>query len=226
MEAQEKAPASPDSRYVVGECLYTDEFSNGLSQWQTELEKGGTLSAKDGTLSIDVPGGCSLWFKHLIEGPVLIQYDATAVSKGGPNDRVSDLNCFWMARDSRSPKALFATPRSGKFSDYNQLLTYYVGIGGNSNKTTRLRRYIGDAVNRPLRPEDDLSNPADLLQPNQKQTIQIVADGSLIQLFRDGKKLFEMNDTAPYTSGWFAFRTVQSHLTFQHFQVWRLKSPH
>ncbi|MGC3988594.1 MAG: DUF6250 domain-containing protein [Chthoniobacteraceae bacterium] len=226
LEARETAPASPDSRYVIGDCLYQDDFSNGLSQWQPELEKGGSLSARDGTLTVDVPGGCSLWFKSKLDGPVLIQYEATAVSQGGGNDRVSDLNCFWMARDSRSPANVFATARTGKFSDYNQLLTYYAGIGGNSNKTTRFRRYIGDAVNRPLRPQDDLPDAADLLQPNRSQTIQLVADGPLIQLFRDGKKLFEMNDPAPYTSGWFALRTVQSHLTFRHFRVWRLKSPH
>jgi Domain of unknown function (DUF6250) len=30
------------------------------------------------------------------------EYQAAAVSAGGPNDRVSDLNCFWMATDRHS----------------------------------------------------------------------------------------------------------------------------
>ena len=75
------------------------------------------------------------------------------ISAGGKNDRVSDLNCFWMARDSRNPDDLFAVHRTGKFADYNQLLCYYVGVGGNTNTTTRFRRYIGDANTRPLLPQ-------------------------------------------------------------------------
>ena len=45
---------------------------------------------------------------------------------------------------------MFAQARSGAFADYNDLLTYYVGLGGNRNTTTRFRRYIGDPVLRPL----------------------------------------------------------------------------
>src|SRR5581483_7403466 len=109
---------------------------------------------------------------------------------GGPNDRVSDLNAFWMATDSRSPKDLFATKRSGKFADYNQLRTYYVGQGGNSNTTTRFRRYIGDAVERPLLAEHDLRSRDVLLEPNVWQSIRLVAMGSRIQYYRDGRLIF------------------------------------
>ena len=41
---------------------------------------------------------------------------------------------------------MFARLRSGTFAEYNDLLTYYVGLGGNRNTTTRFRRYIGDPV--------------------------------------------------------------------------------
>jgi hypothetical protein len=157
----------------------------------------------------------------MLTGPVSIEYVATVVSKGGPNDRVSDLNCFWMARDCRSPADIFGTKRSGEFADYNQLLTYYAGLGGNANTTTRFRRYIGDATLRPLRPGDDLRYAADLLVANTPQKIVLVADGNLIQFYRDGKRLFEMNDPQPYTSGWFAFRTTHSHLVIRDFRVYR-----
>ena len=75
------------------------------------------------------------------------------IHAGGTHDRVSDLNCFWMATDSRSPDDLFATRRSGKFSDYDRLRTYYVGLGDNGNSTTRFRRYIGTQDLRPLLPD-------------------------------------------------------------------------
>jgi hypothetical protein len=180
------------------------------------------VQSRDGKLVIDVPAGCTVWFKPVIKGPVLIEYEATVIKAVGPNDRVSDLNCFWMARDARSPKDIFATRRSGKFTDYNQLRTYYVGLGGNSNTTTRFRRYIGDVENRPLLPEHDLRDPKDLIVPNVPQTIRLVACGPLIQYYRDDRRLFELIDTEPYTSGWFGFRTVHNHMAIRRFRVYRL----
>lgn len=206
----------------AGDLLFSDDFSHGLANWTTELEAGGSVTATSGTLTIDVPAGASVWFKPLLTGPVVIKYDATVINNGGPNDRVSDLNCFWMARDARSPANIFGWKRSGTFADYNQLLTYYVGVGGNTNTTTRFRRYVGDPIGRPLRPGDDLQDAADLLVPNKPQQILLVANGNVIQFYRDKKKLFEMNDPKPYTSGWFAFRTTHSHLAITNFCIYKL----
>ena len=111
-------------------------------------------------MEIDVPAGCTVWLKQRLDGPVMIEYEATVLRAGGANDRVSDLNCFWMARDSRSPDDLFATPRSGKFADYNPLKCYYVGLGGNTNTTTRFRRYVGDTLlTTHSCPQNDLRRP-------------------------------------------------------------------
>ncbi len=216
------APLSPDPRFTVGEVLAIDDFSGDLGRWRPELESGGIVAVRDGALEIDVPGGCSVWFASPLEGPLLIIYAATAVSAGGPNDRVSDLNCFWMATDTRSPGDLLATIRSGKFADYDQLRCYYVGLGGNGNSTTRFRRYIGQTGNRPLLAEHDLSAKEFLLVPNARQTIQLVAAGGTIGYYRDGRQLFAYDDPAPYTRGWFAFRTVASHFEIRHFRVYRL----
>jgi Domain of unknown function (DUF6250) len=213
-----------DDRFQIGEVTVKDDFDGDLSHWTVESENGGQVQARDGALEIDVPAGCTVWLKKSIIGPVMIEYEATMVQAGGKNDRVSDLNCFWMARDARSPDDLFATHRSGKFADYNQLKCYYVGLGGNSNTTTRFRRYIGDDTLRPLRPQDDLRDKQFLLIPNVSQTIRLVACGKLIQYYRDDRRIFEMNDAEPYTSGWFGFRTTQNHMTIRHFRVYSLKS--
>ena len=149
---------------------------------------------------------------------------ATAVSAGGENDRVSDLNCFWMADDVRSPGDLFATKRTGVFGDYDQLRCYYVGYGGNANTTSRFRRYLGERGNRPLLPEHDLAGAENLLVPNAAQRIQLVAAGSTIGFYHNGRRLFAYDDPAPYTRGWFAFRTVKSHLRIRDFHVYRLVS--
>jgi hypothetical protein len=216
------AVESPDPRYRVGEILYQDDFRSGLGQWITEAEKPGKIRAANGTLDIDVPAGCTLWFKPCLSGPVMIEYQAAAIKSVGQNDRVSDLNCFWMAQDERTPSDLFTTPRTGRFADYDRLLCYYVGLGGNNNTTTRFRRYIGETNDRPLLPENDLRAPADLLQPNIIQTIRAVACGPLIQFYRNERRLFQMSDSSPYTQGHFAFRTVASHLQFSHFRIYRL----
>jgi hypothetical protein len=216
------AAAPAGAPFTVGPLLSTDDFTTGLAQWTAELEKPGTVEARGGLLSVDVPVGCTVWFRPVLEGPVMIEYEARMVKAGGPNDRVSDLNAFWMASDARSPGDLFATHRSGRFADYNQLRTYYAGQGGNGNTTTRFRRYIGDTTERPLLPEHDLRTPDALLRPNEWQTIQLVALGNRIQYYRDGRRIFDFSDAEPYTRGHFGFRTTYSHVELRRFRVYRL----
>ena len=214
----------PDPRFTIAATLFSDDFVNDSGQWISELENGGKVSMKNGKLEIDVPAGASIWFKPLLKSPILIEYEATVIKAEGPNDRVSDLNCFWMARDPRHPDNLFATHRSGKFADYNSLLTYYVGMGGNGNTTTRFRRYIDDPVQRPLLPQYDLRNRDDMITPNKSQFIQLVAAGRTIEFYRDGERLFQYDDSDPYKSGWFAFRTTKNHIQVRRFRVYALET--
>jgi uncharacterized protein DUF6250 len=204
-----------------GRQIFTEDFRHGLSRWTAEVEKPGKIEARNGVLTIDVPAGCTLWFRPELPTGITIEYEARMVRAGGPNDRVSDLNAFWMATDARSPNDLFATKRSGKFADYNCLRAYYVGQGGNSNTTTRFRRYIGDAEERPLLPEHDLRTPDVLLQPNVWQLIRLEARGNRIRYYRDSRLIFDFTDPEPYTKGRFAFRTTQSHIEIRNFRVYR-----
>jgi len=220
---REAQPVSPDARYQLAGVIQQDDFQEGLASWTAESERPARVTASGGTLDIDTPAGLTLWLRPELQGPVLIEYEAEAVSAGGPNDRISDLNSFWMATDPESAAGPVGR-RSGAFSDYNALRTYYVGLGGNGNTTTRFRRYVASTTERPLLPGNDRSSPQDLLRPNQFQRIRIVADGSLIQYFRDDRKVLEYTDAQPYTRGWFAFRTTQSHLHIRDFRVYRLVS--
>jgi hypothetical protein len=206
----------------LGSLIAADNFENGLGQWVIELEQGGSVTAEQGTLEIDVPAGATLWFKQELISPVAITFEATAVDAGGPNDRVSDINTFWMA-SNRERTAPFKEQRSGAFAEYNDLLTYYVGLGGNWNTTTRFRRYIGHAELRPLLPEHDLSSPDALITANRKQTIVLVANENRIEYWRDGVRLLQYDDPAPYTGGWFAIRTTRSHLRIERLRIHRLE---
>jgi hypothetical protein len=227
--------AASDRRYRAGRLLYADDFRHGMTDWRVEMEQPdsatGSVTAKDGVLDIDVPAGVTVWFRRELEGPVMISYEATVVSAGGPNDRVSDLNSFWMATDPRSPEDLFARPRSesrsGAFAEYNLLRMYYVGLGGNGNTTTRFRRYIGDQADRPLLPADDISvaeHPDEGIVANKSQTVTLVADGGLIQYWRNGKNIFETIDPEPYTRGWFGIRTTKNHMRVKNLRIVQLVS--
>ena len=204
--------------------IHRDDFRAGLANWRIEAERPGRIAARGGVLDIDVPAGVTLWFGAPLQGPVAIDFDVTAVSEGGANDAVSDVNCFWMASDSRVASGdVIARTRSGAFADYDELRTYYAGIGGNRNSTTRFRRYIGKRDDRPLLPQHDLSAPADLLVPNRRFHVRLIADGSRIGLIRDGRALFRLDDPQPYTRGHFGFRTTKSHLRVEAFRVSTLR---
>lgn len=210
------------SREPREQLLYRDDFASGLGNWVVEAERPGVIAAAGGVLDVDVPAGVTLWFRHTLEGPIMIDYDVTAVARGGPHDEASDINCFWMATDTRARSGdVLAVRRSGAFADYDLLKTYYAGIGGNRNTSSRFRRYVGRAGDRPLLPQHDLSAPADLIEANRRYHIRLIANGSTIQLQRDGRTLFHLDDPAPYTRGHFGFRTTQSHLRFENFRVHR-----
>jgi rhamnogalacturonan endolyase len=204
------------------QLIGSDDFNRGLDQWHIEAEEPSAVTVRNGALDIDAPAGLTLWWKQKLHGPLVIEYLATAVQTGGTNDRVSDLNCFWMATDPAHPEDLFAVPRHGAFAEYDTLHTYYVGLGGNGNTTTRFRRYIGRAGERPLLPENDRTTSGDLLVPNQEQTIRLIADGNTITYERNGSRLFTYHDDEPYYEGWFALRTVHSHLQIRQLRIYSL----
>ncbi len=204
---------------MFGAVLHANE---PRAEWKIEQVAPGTATQRAGELVIQDTGGCTAWWSERLVAPVEITYEATLVMAGGKTDRLSDLNCFWMAQDPRSAAAPFAAgqARTGKFSDYDSLLTYYVGYGGNNNATTRFRRYDGTAA-RPLLPEHDLSEPKFLLEPNRTYRIRLVARDGKAEFYRDGELIFSFTDPAPLTAGWFAIRTVRSHLVVKYLKIGR-----
>lgn len=195
----------------------------GLPGWTVEAEAGdaATVRALHGEIiDIDTPKGLSLWWNEPVEGPVKISFEAKAIDAGGPNDEVSDVNAFWMATDPAAPdlSPLFYG-RSGAFATYDTIKTYYVGIGGNRNTTTRMRRYVGETGNRPLLPENDRSDAAVMLKPNVWTDVTLTADGQTVAVDYDGKRIFTMQDDDPYKKGWFALRTTKSHLQIRNVRI-------
>jgi hypothetical protein len=204
------------------EPVAADDFQTDAGRWVVEQMPGGKVTIGDGALVIEGAGGCTVWWREKLKAPVVISYEATVIAAGGPHDRVSDLNCFWMATDPRRADLLAAGHgRTGKFEDYDALRTYYVGQGGNTNTTTRFRRYAGGGA-KPLLPEHDKRDRSVLLEGNRayRITVMALADGT-VRYYRDDELIFDFKDPAPLTEGWFGFRTVQSHLRIRDFKITR-----
>jgi hypothetical protein len=184
--------------------------------WVIEQQQPGSATFRNGMLEIRDKNGCTVWFRRPLMAPVRIRFTATLRSTG----RVSDLNCFWMATDPRCPEDLFHPrhERTGAFSTYDSLRTYYVGYGGNNNTTTRFRRYDGTGA-RPLLPEHDLKGENVLLKPEQPYHIEITVAQGVTRYARNGEVLFTFRDAQPLETGWFGFRTVDSHIDVTAFEI-------
>ena len=201
------------------------------THWHIEAESPKTRVLWRGdTLDITSPQGLSLWWDEPMQAPCTITYQACVVMEGGPCDRLSDLNCFWMATSplshggEASPFSGMAE-RGGRFMESYRLQCYYLGYGGNHNTTTRFRRYGGDtlAITDPTRRPailKEYTDAAHLLRPNHWYTVRIeVTSDGRTRYFIDDECLVDYLDTSPLLHGWFAFRTTWSHIRLTAFNV-------
>lgn len=190
-----------------------------LRDWRIEAEDpNARVTEQAGVIDIDTRKGLTLWSMTPVASPVTIRFEAMAVAEGGANDTASDLNAFWMATETGrggGPRR----PRHGAFGAYDELRTYYVGIGGNRNTTTRFRRYVGIPGKRPILPEHDKRAPADLLVANRWTRIALIANGHTVAVERDGVRLFTLHDPQPYSRGYWGLRTTWSHLRIRRVRV-------
>jgi hypothetical protein len=199
------------------EELYSDTFSDDLSNW---LAEGTPPQLTGREMELDAPVGSVVWFKPELSGDVLIEYDVTVLRMGGMNDRVSDLNCFWMATDPVDPNDLFAvgTHREGVSARYDNLNLYSVSYGAEANSTTRFQRHEG-GQHEVL---GEYTDPAHLIIPNHTYHIQLVACDGVVEFYRDGERLFHYVDPEPYRRGRFGLQTVENHLSMDNFRVVRI----
>lgn len=207
---------------VETQLIYNEDFNEHINNWTTEQREGGTVKLLGNKMDIDDANGCTVWFNQELTGNIMIEYDAIVIDNGGKNDRVSDLNCFWMARDSENTH-FFAnsTTRGGKFQNYHNLKLYYVGLGGHNNTKTRFRRYAGGGE-RPCLPEHDLSDEQYLITANQPNTIRLIVYNGQVQYYRNNQLIYDFYDEHPYTNGYFGIRTYKNHMTVDNFKVFKL----
>jgi hypothetical protein len=218
-DAQDNNDVNSIEQYEKSRLLYQDGFDDGMTNWVVETPDSphSKVEIEKGKLVIDVDNGATIWFKTKLSGSILIEYYRKVLMNNGHNDRLSDLNQFWMATDPRRENVF---TRSGVFSEYDSLRLYYAGIGGNSNSTTRFRKYQGTGERTLL---FDLRDEQHLLQPNKNYLIQIVVYDGTTKVFVDGELYFSFKDDTPLTEGYFGFRTVKSHQEVDNFKVYELR---
>jgi hypothetical protein len=176
------------------------------------------------TLEIRSPKGLTLWFRQKLNSNIVIDYDA-CIMKEYENDRLSDLNCFWLATDPMYDDIWHrAKWRSGIFNRCYSLQCYYLGFGGNNNTTTRFRKYNGDFSSF----EDHKRKPAviiefndesHLLKANHWYHIHIESEGKKVIYMIDNQTIVEYEDSKPLRSGWFGFRTTHTRARMANFDI-------
>lgn len=180
------------------------------SSWviESEAKEAKVVWSKDSVCDIRAPKGLTLWNKAPLRGDVCIDYEARIMS----DDRVSDLNCFWMADKALSE----AKKRGGVFAKASSMSLYYVGYGGNGNTTTRFRRYDGESNPSVIREYTDQKH---LIKPDHWYRIHLESKEGRVLYVIDGDTLVNYVDLHPLTQGYFGFRTTQSHAQMRRFRI-------
>lgn len=195
--------------------IYSADFKELDSKdWVVEMDSVGASSVytKNGVLVLDTKAGVTVWLNKELQGNIEIEYTRKIVLDGGANDRLSDMNQFWMASDPSSAN-LFT--RKGKLAEYDNLSLYYAGIGGNYNSTTRFRKYHqGERV---LLQEHTAKEK--MLKPNHEYKVKTVIKDGKTSVWVDGELYFEYNDPQPLPKGYFGFRSTWSRQEIKDFKV-------
>jgi rhamnogalacturonan endolyase len=218
--AQRDTLTLPEHNIKKAKILYAGNFKKEIDkkQWIVEMEStsGSSVYVKNGKLVIDAKEGVTVWLNKLLQGNIQIEYKRTVLMSGGENDRLSDLNQFWMAEDPNNPNVF---TRSGAFAEYDSLSLYYVGMGGNSNTTTRFRKYQGNGDKTLLKEYVDQGH---LLKVGKTYFIKIIVSDGVTSFWVDGERYFEYHDPAPLREGYFGFRLVHSRQEVEDFKIYEL----
>jgi hypothetical protein len=204
-----------------GRMLSQDDFSKPLdtTKWIVEMANApqSSVYADSGRLVLDTRGGVTVWLNRKLTGNIHISFNRKVRIAGKENDRLSDLNVFWMASDPRN-EHLFT--RNGIFERYDSLRLYYVGMGGNTNTTTRFRKYLGDGT-KPLLQE--YLDPEHLLEANKEYHIDILVKEGVTTFLVDDVVYFTYKDALPLSEGYFGFRATWSRQEITDFSIRRLQ---
>ncbi len=203
--------------------------------WRVESESPDyQVTFRGDTCELLAPKGLTLWRREKLQADCAVEYDVQVVMER-EGDRLSDMNCFWLASDPAA-KDIWQRSRwrNGIFNRCYSLQMYYLGYGGNYNSTTRFRRYTG-TVAPDAAPSDtaflrppvliEFTDSAHLLRPNHWYHVKLQTSGGRTQMWIDDELIVSYLDPAPLTEGWFGFRTTLSRTRITGFRHYRVSQP-
>lgn len=202
--------------------IFSEDFTKTLdtSLWKAEVASlpNSKVYVKDGQLFLDTKGGVTVWLNKKLKGNIRIEYSRKVLVDSGANDRLSDLNSFWMATDPKN-KNLFT--RNGVLESYDSLKMYYVGMGGNTNSTTRFRKYQGNGEKTLLQ---EYKDKAHLLEANKQYHIVIEVINNRVRYIVNGETFFEYDDPSILQEGYFGFRSTKSRQCIDWIKIYEIKN--
>lgn len=197
--------------------LITDKFDKPLdtTKWTVEMAPApqSAVYTDSGRLVLDTRAGVTVWLNYKLRPNFHASFHRKVLIEGKANDRLSDLNVFWMATDPHDAR-LFK--RTGVFEEYDSLSLYYVGMGGNTNTTTRFRKYEGNGKKTLLQEYLDADH---LLTANKDYCIDIWVQNGIVIFAVDGIEYFHYSDPVPLREGYFGFRSTWSRQEISQFQI-------
>ncbi|UOG77600.1 DUF6250 domain-containing protein (plasmid) [Hymenobacter tibetensis] len=199
--------------------IFSEDFRKlDTLKWRLEIEPqaDSRVQVKAGKLVLDTKGGVTVWLKQPLRGNLQIEYTRKVIVAGQPNDRLSDLNQFWMASE---PTGSALIRRNGKFEEYDNLRMYYVGMGGNTNSTTRFRKYQSNGERTLLQGHTDAAH---LLKANKAYRIKTIVQNGLTSFWVNDQCYFTYQDPNPLQEGYFGFRSTWSRQEISSFRVYLL----
>lgn len=213
-----RGTSQPVQRSEGGRSVVPGGNELSPNDWVAEFEdpSASHLRIANNLIEVNASAGATVWYKKKLSGNLSISYDVAVIDSGGRNDRVSDLNAFWMASD---PARDTPFTRNGKFSSYDDLDLYYAGVGGHDNTTTRFRRYRHGTDKSVLQEYTDKRH---LLEGNKTYSVKIMVRDGRTSFSIDDLQYFEYLDALPLKTGYFGFRTTKSRQRITNFRIEQL----
>ena len=209
------------SPFKTSKLIFEDNFETILdtSKWFTEItpKPNNAVFIENQELVLDVANGVTVWLKMELKNNWMIEFDRTIPLNGGKNDRLSDFNIFWQASDPHIGQLMGRNPA---FENYDSLRLYYIGFGGNTNTTTRFRKYQGNGEKTILQ---EYSDSKHLLIANKKYHCQVIFRKDTMYFYIDNTLFFTFKDKKPLKKGYFGFRTTQSRHLIDNFKLFKIK---
>lgn len=214
---------SPVARPPVSTGLVEQDDFSVLDhrRWRIESQtpQGSQVYVEQQRLIMDTQAGMTVWLDRPLSGNYRIEFLRQVLVAGLDNDRLSDMNVFWGAHEAGAAGQPYLAVRDGVLESYDAMASWYVGMGGNGNSTTRFRCYDGSGERHLL--GERLDTEA-LLEAGRIYRIRIEADEQQTSYWVDDRMMFQQALEGRPTAGYFGFRSVWSRQAISRFRVLEL----